>query len=104
MVSLADSANDHVVEGNVIRLQQPLDLAEAGGQTDMVVDLDLAHLDPAGAVTFGIARGRLGSTQVELYRFRGDEPVLITTLRWSEIADNPDNRTPFTLPTGDITG
>lgn len=104
VVSFADTASEHHVEGNVISLQQPLEVAEAGGQTDMVVDLTLAHLDPGGALTFAISRGRLGSTRVELYRFQGDEPALITTLDWSEIADNADNSKPFTISTGDIIG
>jgi tRNA A-37 threonylcarbamoyl transferase component Bud32 len=104
LVSIADKVSDYHLEGGVLNLQQPLDRATAGGRVEMVVDFEITGVDPAGMLQFGIGRGHLGSTEVELFRFQGDEPVLVQTMRWGGIVDTGDNRRVFEVPVADIIG
>jgi len=55
----------------------------------MTLDLFLSDLIPNGQVVFDIGRGFIGYTQVEIYAYIGEKPVLLKTFTWDKT--NPDN-------------
>jgi tRNA A-37 threonylcarbamoyl transferase component Bud32 len=104
LISISEQASDHHLDGGTLNLQQPIDRANAGGQVEMVVAFEITGVDPAGTLQFSIERGHLGSTQVELFRYQGDEPVPVLTMRWAGIVNGPENRKTFEVPVADLAG
>lgn len=85
LVSASQEAEYAWLEGDRFLLLQSLGRAEDGDEVSMTVDLLLSGLTPGGALTFEIARGHFGATQVQLFTFAGSEPVLAGSLEWSGI-------------------
>ena len=75
------------LESNHLLLMQPLARAQAGGEVQMVTDIDLALDDPAGQLAFYIERGHIGASQVAILDSLGSA---IGLFEWSGI--NPDPR------------
>jgi glycoprotein endo-alpha-1,2-mannosidase len=97
LVSASPEADFAWMEGDRFALLQPLPRAEAGQTVEMVVDLELAGLNPDDTLTFEIERGHIGWTKVELMRFEGDEPLVVDTLKWFGISGGERNARLFNL-------
>ncbi|HEY42608.1 MAG TPA: protein kinase [Anaerolineae bacterium] len=90
-----------MVDGDLF-LQQPIERAEERGVVELVIDILFTDMDPDGTLTLRIERGHLGWTEVKLFNYFGEEPVLIETFRWDEIAGPGRNFTTFQLPASEI--
>lgn len=88
-------------DGNLL-LQQPIERAEAGDVVELVIDILFTKMDPDGILTLRIERGHLGWTEVEMFNYWGDEPILIETFRWDEISDPGSNIATFEIPAAEI--
>ncbi len=71
--------------GDSFILAQSLEDAQNGKQVEMTWDLDLAGLQPGGSLRLQIDRGSLGATQVSVYNYLGEQPVLISTFNWAGV-------------------
>jgi hypothetical protein len=90
-----------LVNGEIL-LEQPINRAEAGEAVELVIDIFFTGLDPDGTISLRIERGHLGWTEVELFNYRGDEPILIETLRYDEAVDVGRNMATFQIPAAEI--
>jgi len=88
-------------EGNIL-LQQPIERAEGGDAVELVIEILFTKMDPNGTLTLRIERGHLGWTEVELFNYLGEEPILIETFRWDEISGPGSNFATFQIPAAEI--
>ncbi len=72
-------------DGDSFILGQSLEDAQSGKQVEMTWDLDLAGLQPGGSLQLQIDRGSLGATQVSVYNYLGEQPVLIRSFNWAGV-------------------
>ncbi len=79
-------------------LQQEVPRAEAGLEVELIMNLFFMNLDPDTILIFEIERGHLGMTQVEIFNYVGEEPVLVETFLWDGIVDSGRNATAFEIP------
>ena len=101
-VSAGDAATYSWMEGRRLLLAQPLARAQGGGRVEVVFDIDLFALDPDGRLVFGIERGHLGSTRIELWSLAGNEPVLVDTFQWGGIASDERNTLVVEVPAASL--
>ena len=95
LVSASEAATTVGLEGDLFRLIQPIERAQAGGMVDMVVDVLLSEVEAGETLVFEIERGHLGSTEVELFNFLGADPILVKTLNWGGIGSGERNVSTF---------
>ena len=98
VVAASEGADYAGPERDRFLLAQPLARAEDGGMVEMVVDILLTSTESGETLVFEIERGHLGATQVELWNYLGDEPVLIETLEWAGIKPSEPNAHTFQIP------
>ena len=67
-----------------------------------VADILFTNMDPDGVLTLRIERGHIGWTEVELFNYMGEEPILIGTFRWDEISGPGRNFGTFEIPAAEI--
>lgn len=89
LLSSSPEATSANIEGNLIRLEQPLARAEAGKEVELILEVFFSGLDPSSQVVFYIERGHIGWTRVEISTYTGGQPALLKTFTWDKI--NPDN-------------
>ena len=92
-----EAANAAMQDGRFV-LDQPIEVAEAGGQVEIVADILLSGWESGGMLVFEIERGHLGATQVEFSKFVDDTPVIIDTFRWAGIASDERNAFIIQIP------
>ena len=85
-----------MIEGGLL-LQQPIERAEEGGVVEAVYDILFTNMDPDGVLILRIERGHIGWTEVELFNYMGEEPILIETFRWDEISGPGGNFATFEI-------
>ncbi len=86
LVSSSDGATQAgFADGDNSILTQSLDDANAGKQVEMMWDLDLVGLQPGGTVRLQIDRGNIGATQVSVYNYVGEQPVLAGAFSWAGV-------------------
>jgi hypothetical protein len=78
------------IHDGILSLGQPLDLAEAGQEAEVLFELQFREEDGETPVVFEIERGHLGATWVELFRLSGEEWILAASFIWDGI--NPGER------------
>lgn len=82
-----------------IHFNQPIDEAMAGQLVELTVDVLLTELHEGEALVFRIERGSLGMTEVELFNYRGDEPILVESIRWAGLVEGDGtNPRQFAIP------
>jgi serine/threonine protein kinase len=79
-------------------LQQEVTRAEEGFEVELIMNLLLMNLDPEAIQIFQIERGYLGTTEVQIMNYIGDEPVLVETIQWDGIAEGSRNAKQFEIP------
>ncbi len=85
-ISASDGSTDAGLEaGDRFILTQPLAKANAGKSVEMVYDVLLTGLDPAGNLVLEIDRGNIGATQVAVYNYLGQAPVEVKTISWDGV-------------------
>ncbi len=104
LVSAAGPAEEAGFHFDLLKLSQSLGSAEAGTPIEVVFDLRLTNLDPSGEFVFDIGRGHIGSTDFEVFRYDGGEPVSVGRFTWSGITSDPENRETFRIPASDLLG
>lgn len=103
--SISDVSNRAIDAGfqfDRLALSQPIPDAEAGRRVEVILDVDLAYLDPAGRFEFEIDRGHYGSTRLEVFVERGGELVRVGDFTWAGIKPGPVNTKTFRLPVRDL--
>ena len=98
LVSASEAATTVGLEEDLFRLIQPIERANAGGMVEMVVDVLLSEVDTGATLVFEIERGYLGSTKVELFNYRGADPILVKALNWGGIRSGERNVSTFQVP------
>ena len=83
---------------NTFFLRQELERAQAGEAVELFVDILITDLDPEGAVVFEIERGHEGRTEVQLWNFVTDEPILIDTFLWAGVNEGDRNAILLEVP------
>ena len=71
--------------GDRFLLMQPLASAQAGRAAEMIWDVLLSGLDPAGNLALQIDRGSIGATTVTVSNYLGATPVAVKTFQWSGV-------------------
>jgi hypothetical protein len=84
------SASEDLVQasmeaGDRLVLMQSLQAAMDGRQAQMTWDLWISGLDPAGTLVLQIDRGNLGASDLTLFNYPGETPVVVQTAHWSGI-------------------
>lgn len=84
------SASDNLIHadienGNRFVLMQSLAEANKGKTVEMVWDVQFSGLQPGQDLILQIDRGGLGATQVAIFNYVGDAPVLVKTFRWGGV-------------------
>ena len=79
------SGQAEIEAGDHFLLRQPLADAESGKQVQMTWDVQFSGLDPAGKVILEIDRGNLGASEVKIFNYLGDTPVVVKTFQWGEV-------------------
>jgi len=100
LVSASETATTVGLEGDLFRLIQPIERANAGGMVEMVVDVLLSEVDTGATLVFEIERGYLGSTKIELFNYLGADPILVKALNWGGIRPGERNVSTFQVPAG----
>ncbi len=72
-------------EGDSFILSQSLENANQGKQVGMTWDLELTGLEPGGTLRLQIERGNIGATQVSVYNYRSEQPVLAEEFEWAGV-------------------
>ncbi|UCF61803.1 MAG: protein kinase [Anaerolineaceae bacterium] len=90
-----------VFDGNIL-LQQPIQRAEEGDAVELVIEILFTNMNPDGTLTLRIERGNIGWTEVELFNFQGEEPILIETHHWGEISGGGRNMFTFQIPAAEF--
>lgn len=84
-------------------LNQPLARAQSGGKVEVTVDLVLTNTTDQPLV-LAIQRGYIGYTKVDLYRFEGNDPILVETFLWDGIVQDPLNTQENRIPIEHVVG
>jgi hypothetical protein len=82
VLSSSENATYGMEDGRFI-IWQDIDLAEAGGEVDMLIDVMLLIDDPEGNLTFEIRRGAIGWAEVDVYVLVDGQPELLDSYIWS---------------------
>lgn len=93
LISVSEEATNAALQDDGFVLDQPIARAEAGGMVEVIVDMLFTGWESGGTVVFEIARGHLGSTQVELSKYVDGEPVVIETFEWRGISGRRNTST-----------
>jgi hypothetical protein len=104
LLSSSPSATIAGFEFDMLRLSQDVADAERGASVDLAVDLEFVGLDPAATMTFDIGRGSIGATTFSVWRYDGDEPVLVDRFTWDGVVADPENRVTVTMPVAALLG
>jgi len=86
-----DGATTADMRANQLILDQPVSQAEAGGSIELVVDILLTPQQIGAPVVFRIERGDIGSTQVEISSYVGEEWVAVKNVTWDKVTGNGTN-------------
>ena len=70
----------------------------------MIVGILLTGTKGDGPLVFGIERGHVGSTTVELASYQGAKPVVVATFVWEGIAPGERNAHRFQVPISKVFG
>jgi glycoprotein endo-alpha-1,2-mannosidase len=103
IVSVSEEATDAGMYDGRFGLVQPVGRAEDGKEVELIVDILFSGLESGGTVVFEIERGHLGSTEVELFRFVDDDPVLVESFEWGGI-NAGRNASTFEIPAETLFG
>lgn len=95
VLSIGENTTAAGLQEGMFVLNQNIERAEDGGMVEMIVDIQITGWQDEDVLLFEIERGHLGFTQVELYRYAEDEPVLAKTLKWGGIKSEPENAATF---------
>jgi glycoprotein endo-alpha-1,2-mannosidase len=104
IVSVSEEAGDAGMYGGHLALNQPVARAEDGESVEVIIDVLFSGWESEGTVVFEIERGHLGGTQVEVYGYVDDEPVLAESFEWSGIKDSGRNAASFPIPAQTLFG
>ena len=102
VISASQSTDQSELENGRIILTQSYARGEAGNQIQMVIDMILTGLDPNGKITFQIQRGDFGSTQVKIYNYLNETPILMDSFSWGGITAG-NNIKNIEVPTSNYT-
>ena len=97
LISNAEEPGQASIHNRMISLNQPLANAEAGHQVEVIIELELMPDENHGPVVFSINRGHIGATWVELYKYDGQDWVLVDSFRWAGINQGSSNIVEFSL-------
>ncbi len=98
IVELSKEAGPAGLNRGILTLTQKAELAEAGAEVQVVIDLLFTNLNPQANLVFRLERGHLGKVDVELMNYVRNEPILVETFQWGGIADKPNNPIEFQIP------
>lgn len=87
-----------------LNLSQPLNQAEAGKQVEALFEVLFRGLEEEAPVVFGIERGGLGATWVEVYRYSDEEWVLVDSFSWRGHSTGDRNASNFKVSYDSIFG
>jgi hypothetical protein len=90
------------LDDNSLSLNQPIQQASAGREVEFALDVQLFNMEWNTPLVFLIARGHIGKTVVELYKYDGLTPILIQTFTWAGINSNAGNVQTFELPASEL--
>jgi len=90
--------------GGRLNLSQPLNQADVGKQVEALFEVLIRGLEEEAPVVFGIERGGLGATWVEVYRFSGTEWVLVDSFAWRGHSTGDRNASNFEVSYDSIFG
>ena len=102
LVSTAGAGATAEILDDQLFITQPIQNAEAGDTSEMVVDILLSI--PAGQqpVTFRLERGDIGSSQVAFSRLVGETWVAIKNIHWDEITGDGINAHPIQITPAEL--
>jgi glycoprotein endo-alpha-1,2-mannosidase len=102
VLSASEEAVEARMDGDHLVLQQPIAHAENGRSVQMTVDVLLADWEAGGTLSFGIGRGHLGSTKVELSKCSGSECEVAGTFTWAGIRAEARNELTVKMSVDDL--
>jgi glycoprotein endo-alpha-1,2-mannosidase len=83
VVSASEEVTNAEMVDNLLAVNQPLNLAEAGNQVEVVFEIQIQGGEVDTPLVFEIERGGLGATWVELFRLDGEDWVLVDSFTWA---------------------
>jgi serine/threonine protein kinase len=101
LVELSKEAGPSIHAG-VLALTQKADLAEAGSEVQMVIDVLFTNMNPQQDLIFRLERGHLGTVEVELMNYVTNEPIPIETFRSGELHEGEADAVEFSIPASKI--
>jgi|GEM_PF-5527421 len=104
VISASAHALSAGLDGDILSLSQSLTRAEAGQSVELVVEVLIAGLEPEGKLVFGIDRGQIGSTQVEISSYQDGTPRVIAVLTWDGISSGGRNTQVFDVSSEALIG
>ena len=91
LVSTAGAGATAEILDDQLFITQPIQNAEAGDTSEMVVDILFSIPADQEPVTFRLERGDIGFSQVEFSRLEGETWVVIKNVHWDEITGDGIN-------------
>ena len=101
-LTVSDEASQAGIYDGRFLLSQPIERASAGGLLEINADMQFTGWESGGTVVFGIARGHLGYTLVEISRIVDGEFVIVETFQWGGISGNADNSISIQIPADEL--
>jgi len=97
-VAVSDQATYAGFAGELLKLTQTLENAEAGESVEMNEDILFVNLNEEGVLEFEIGCSHVGTTQVEILNSLSGQPVRVDTFWWGGINPGAENLLQVALP------